>query len=153
MTVRKPKAKRFNKRLRVLVAKAKKKLYPKQYDSGFEYDLSSVLGKEWEHHPKRITYTSTHTYQPDFRVEREGKVTLIEAKGRFRTRNEASKYVAIREHLQDNEELVFLFYNAKAPMCGAQKRKDGTKQTHADWATSNNFRWYCNKQGFKVEDL
>lgn len=147
MTVRKIKAKRFNRRLRQLVGRVKKKTYPRQYDSGFEHDLSITLGKEWEYHPSRVTYTSTHTYQPDFKKEANGKTLLIEAKGRFRTRNESSKYLAIRECLAENEELIFIFYDANKPMVGAQKRKDGTKQTHGQWATTNNFRWYCNKKG------
>lgn len=125
----------------------KKKLPPKGYDSTFEYDLSQDLGKEWEHHPKRISYVSKHTYQPDFKREKGGKVELIEAKGRFRTRNEASKYIAIRESLNDNEELVFIFQNAATPLVGAKRRKDGTKQSHGDWATLNGFRWYCRKTG------
>ena len=147
MTVRKPRAKSFKKRVRSIVAKAKKKLYPSKFDSKFEFELSEILDKSWVFHPKRIPYTSVHTYQPDFRQEKDGKVVLIEAKGRFRSRQESSKYLAIRSCLPDNEELIFLFYNAATPMAGAQKRKDGTKQSHGEWATLNNFRWYCNKEG------
>jgi len=39
-------------------------------------------------------------------------------------------------------ELVFLFQKPYAPMPQAKKRKDGTKRTHAEWAESNNFKWY-----------
>ena len=39
-------------------------------------------------------------------------------------------------------ELVFLFQKPFSPMPGATIRKDGTKRTHAEWAETNNFRWY-----------
>lgn len=139
-------------RMKRKIPKVRKKTHPKEYDSGFEHEVSLALGKEWEHHPERISYVSTHTYQPDFKREKDGKVTYIEAKGRFRSRNEASKYVAIREALKDNEELVFVFYDASKPLVGAQRRKDGTKQSHGDWATSNGFRWYCKKNGGYVDE-
>jgi len=35
-----------------------------------------------------------------------------------------------------------LFANPSAPMPGAKRRKDGTKRSHAEWAETNNFRWY-----------
>lgn len=123
------------------------KTYPKKYDSGFEHKVAEALGKDWDHHPDKIEYVSKHTYEPDFRREVDGKVILIEAKGRFRTRNEAAKYIAVREALKENEELVFVFYDADKPLVGAKKRKDGTKQSHGEWATGNGFRWYCWKQG------
>ena len=123
------------------------KTYPKQYDSGFEHEIAQQLSDEWEHHPAKISYVSSHTYTPDFKRTVDGKTTYIEAKGRFRTRNEASKYIAIRDALKENEELVFIFYNADHPLVGAKKRKDGTKQSHGDWATSNGFKWHCRKKG------
>lgn len=123
------------------------KTYPKRYDSGFEHEVAKDLGEGWEHHPDKITYVSQHTYTPDFKKVVDGKTILIEAKGRFRTRNEATKYVAIRDALKEDEELVFIFYNADHPLVGAKKRKDGTKQSHGDWATTNNFRWWCRKKG------
>ena len=139
--------------LRILMKAKKKKFpkynatYPKRYDSGFEHEVSLSLGEGWEHHPPKMDYISKHTYQPDFRKEVDGKVTLVEAKGRFRSRSEASKYLSIREALKDNEELVFIFYDASKPLVGSQRRKDGTKQSHGEWATSNGFRWFCRKDG------
>jgi len=145
------KRKKKKSKLRALMGKyvaSKKKKLPKGYDSAFEVELDKSLGSAWMHHPPRINYTSTHTYQPDFIKVEVDKTTYIEAKGRFRTRNEASKYIAIREHLPKGTELVFIFYDASKPMCGAQKRKDGTKQSHGEWAKSNNFRFYCRKEGY-----
>ena len=37
---------------------------------------------------------------------------------------------------------MFLFQKPYAPMPGATVRKDGTKRTHAEWAETNNFKWY-----------
>lgn len=110
---------------------------PKGYDSKFEQELHKGPLKKASYHTDKIPYTIESYYEPDFRWND----ILIEAKGRFRDRKEAAKYVWIRERLIF-EELVFVFYNPKTPMPGAQRRKDGTKQTHAEWAEKNGFRWY-----------
>ena len=44
--------------------------------------------------------------------------------------------------LPSDTELVFLFANPNAPMPQAKRRKDGTKRSHGEWATANNFRWF-----------
>lgn len=109
-------------------------------DSKWEADLRDGLLHECEHHGERVPYVVEHTYKPDFRTPC-GKI-LIEAKGRFMDSTEASKYKWIRKSLAEDEELVFLFYKPTTPMPHAKKRKDGTKQTHAEWAERNGFRWY-----------
>lgn len=142
------KAKRIPKRIRVLGQKIlNKKTYPSNFDSCLEFDISNTLLGTWLHHPTKINYTSSHEYQPDFKKVIGDKVFYIEAKGRFRTRNEAAKYLAIREALAEGEELFFIFSDAAKPLVGATKRKDGTKQTHGEWATKNNFRFFCYKTG------
>lgn len=127
--------------------RTKKREYPKGYDSGLEYELHKGKLKSWSHHPDRLSYVSSHTYEPDFVKTVDGKIIYIEVKGRFRTSAESRKYVDVRSSLSDNEELIFIFSDANKPMPGARKRKDGTKQSHGDWATKNNFRFYCCKQG------
>lgn len=109
----------------------------KGYDSKFERELHKGVLKKAKYHNDRIAYTVESFYEPDFRW----KDILIEAKGRFRDRKEASKYVWVRKCLLF-EELVFVFYNPSTPMPGSQRRKDGTKQTHSEWAEKNNFRWF-----------
>ena len=47
-----------------------------------------------------------------------------------------------RSITKERYELVFLFQKPFAPMPGAKIRKNGTKRTHAEWAETNNFRWY-----------
>jgi hypothetical protein len=44
--------------------------------------------------------------------------------------------------LPEDTELVFLFANPSAPMPQAKRRKDGTKRSHGEWASANNFRWF-----------
>lgn len=155
--------------------KKKKKVVPAGYDSRLEYDLHKNELKDFNYHPEeRITYVTTSTYEPDFTTEirtekdcscaKHGrcsgtKTILVEVKGRFRERKEASKYIHIRSSLAQEasrnedgcktqeKELIFLFQDADKPMPFAGKRKDGTKQTHGEWAGKNNFRYYCLKKG------
>ena len=120
----------------------KKTNVPKGYDSLWEYDIHQTLLKDWKHHWDTIKYVVHHKYEADFVKEFDGKIVLLEAKGRFWDYAEYSKYVHIREALPDYMELVFLFQKPFSAMPGAKVRKDGTKRTHAEWAEINNFTWY-----------
>ena len=120
----------------------KKTNVPKGYDSLWEYDIHQTILKDWKHHWDTIKYVVHHKYEADFVKEFDGKIILLEAKGRFWDYAEYSKYVHIREALPDYMELVFLFQKPFSPMPGAKVRKDGTKRTHAEWAETNNFTWY-----------
>ena len=118
-------------------------------DSMFELELRKGVLSRQKYHPSKITYTApatTHTYQPDWVIPdiRANKTRwlYIEAKGRFRDRAEYTKYIHIRESLDDQHELVFLFQNPLTPMPGAKRRKDGSKRTHMEWAGANNFSWF-----------
>ena len=140
-----------------------KKKVPKGYDSRLEYDLHNKELKGWVYHPEeKIQYEVPHNYEPDFSLEicckhgtrrtecrcsGSGKEILIEVKGRFRERREATKYIYIKEALKENQEIIFLFQDANKPMPHAQRRKDGTKQTHGEWAEKNGFKFYCLKKG------
>lgn len=123
---------------------------PKGYDSFFEKELHEGILSDLEHHPDRITYTQTKTYEPDFRITTKQGTILIEAKGRFRDSEEARKYVDIRDCLPDKHELVFVFMKTSTPMPFAKKRKDGTKYTHQEWAEKNKFRWFTKET---IKDL
>ena len=116
----------------------REKNVPKGYDSKWEYTLHQTLLKSWNHHTNKVFYVVEHKYEPDFVKDK----ILIEAKGRFWDHAEYSKYIWIRKSLPDTMELIFLFQKPYAPMPGAKKRKNGTKRTHAEWAESNNFKWY-----------
>lgn len=140
-----------------------KKVVPKGYDSILEYDLHRNQLKGCTYHPEeRIQYEIPHSYEPDFVAQvcsKHGagnlkrrccsscKEILVEVKGRFRTSQEARKYRFVREALKENQEVIFLFQDSSKPMPFAGRRKDGTKQTHGEWAERNGFRYYCLKKG------
>lgn len=114
----------------------------KGYDSNWEYELHSGILDGWSFHTDKVPYTVEHNYHPDFIRELEGKNILLEAKGRFWDYAEFSKYIWISKTLPEDTELVFLFANPSAPMPQAKRRKDGTKRSHGEWASANNFRWF-----------
>lgn len=108
-------------------------------DSRWEGMLRDTIFKDWVHQAEKVPYVIEHNYTPDFELSN----ILIESKGRFREPAEAAKYKHIRTSLEGSgRELIFVFYNPSTPMPFARKRKDGTKQSHAEWAEKNDFRWY-----------
>ena len=108
--------------------------------SKFEVELKKKL-KACKYEPFKVPYTWEANYIPDF-VPLADENILIEAKGRFRTTQEARKYEAV-QNTNPEVEVVFVFMNPKAPMPGAQRRKKcGTRMTHAEWAENHGFRWY-----------
>lgn len=112
--------------------------------SKFEVELSKKLKGCWYEHKGYIqSYCIPGEYLPDFVPKNEDNV-LIEAKGRFRTRTEAKKYISVRD---GNPEIsvVFVFYDPDKPMPGARERADGTRFSMAEWADKNNFEWYTIK--------
>jgi len=123
-------------------ARPREKNVPKGYDSLWEYKLHKDILKNWKLRGDLIKYVIEKTYEIDFVREIEGKLILLEVKGRFWDHAEYSKYIWIRKTLPENTELVFLFQNPLVPMPGAKKRKNGTKRSHAEWADRNNFRWF-----------
>lgn len=139
----------------ITMSRTKKKIkVPAGYDSKLEYELHHKELKDWEYHPyERIEYITPASYEPDFILESGRKILLAEVKGRFRTREEASKYIHIRKAVEENgykgkaAEVIFIFQDSKKPMPFVRKRKDGTKQTHGEWAEKNNFRYQCCKKG------
>ena len=114
----------------------------KGYDSNWEYELHSGILDGWSFHTDKVPYTVSHNYHPDFLRVIGGKKILLEAKGRFWDYAEFSKYIWISKTLPEDTELVFLFANPSAPMPQAKRRKDGTKRSHGEWASANNFRWF-----------
>lgn len=132
MPRRKPRRKRPNERVA-------------GYDSEFELRLHQGLLKKWDVHSEIIPYHMPKKYHPDFIRQFDGLTILVEAKGRFWDSAEYSKYLSVRDCLPENYELVFLFYNPDLPMPRAKVRRDGTKRSHREWAESNGFRWFDEK--------
>lgn len=115
---------------------------PKGYDSNWECLLHNTILEDWDFHTDTVSYVVEHRYEPDFLREIDGKKILLEAKGRFWDYAEYSKYIWIAKVLPPDTELVFLFANPNAPMPAAKRRKDGTKRSHGEWATANDFKWF-----------
>tara|TARA_R100000742_G_C4245624_1_gene64618 strand:- start:78 stop:554 length:477 start_codon:yes stop_codon:yes gene_type:complete len=112
------------------------------YDSNWEYELHTGMFNQWAFHTEKIPYIVEHNYQPDF-VKQIGDTTiLLEAKGRFWDHSEYNKYVWIAKALPKDTELVFLFADPEAPMPQAKRRRDGTRRSHCEWASSKGFRWF-----------
>ena len=119
----------------------KTKPLPKGCDSHLEADLKKggLSACTWK--PDKIQYTINKMYNPDCRYGN----TIIEVKGRFRTSEEAAKYLWVRDALEEGEELVFVFSSPNCKMPNAKRRKDGTYNTHAAWADRHGFIWYDKK--------
>lgn len=117
-----------------------------KYRSKFEQKLAEgpLEGVPYENDKIAYQVIKDCTYTPDWTIQTNFGVTYyVEAKGRFQSRNgEPYKYLDVRKSLTWPEELVFLFQKPNLAMPGAQVRKDGTKLTHAQWATKNGFRWF-----------
>lgn len=126
------------------------------YDSMLEKNLHETKLADCHFHRKEdyIGYTVTHMYQPDFvwTNPETGKRFLIETKGRFSDSAEARKYTFIREVLDENTELVFVFQKEKTRFPFARKRKDGTYRTQEEWAEDHNFRYWVQDE-FELELL
>jgi len=113
-----------------------------KFDSKFEKEAYALM-VGCEYHPSQtLEYVLPKTYEPDFVYKTKSKTIWIEAKGRFRTSDEARKYVYIAKTLSSKEELVFLFQKPKTPMPGSRRRKNGTRYTMEEWAAKQGFRWY-----------
>ena len=115
---------------------------PAGYDSWFEYELHTGPLKGTTFHPGGVPYVQKRTYYPDFH-KRIGNVDYyFEAKGRFRDRQEARKYIDVRDGLNSTEAIVFIFQNPATPMPASRRREDGTRLTMAQWAEKNGFEYY-----------
>jgi len=108
----------------------------RKYRSKFEKAVAEKLGRKWKYEPFKLPYTSDHNYTPDFA---KGLV-IYEAKGRFRP-GDTKKYKDM-QRCNPEYKLIFIFMKPDLPLPGARRRKKcGTKQTHAEWADRNGFKW------------
>lgn len=109
-----------------------------KYRSDLERRLHSKTFSGWDYESEKISYTQPELerdYTPDFTKVINGIKVHIEAKGRFKTIDEARKYLHIRDALKPDEKLVFVIMskNTKMPRC--------KKQTVAQWLEKNGFEY------------
>lgn len=109
--------------------------YPKPYKSKLEYNLHRGPMKHLEYEPKWASteYTITKTYNPDF-VSKEHPEIYYEAKGRFRTFDEAKKYVHFRE---SNPHITIRFIITDP----SKEAYPQTKMSMGAWLTKHGFEW------------
>lgn len=126
-----------------MTRRTKRGKIPKPYDSWLEYDLHQGQLSGCDFHTETIDYVQHRSYEPDF-VTQQGHIKVyIEVKGRFRDRPEARKYVDVIKSLDPVlERLVFVFADSHKPMPGSQRRKDGTRFSHGDWAEKHGITYY-----------
>ena len=103
------------------------------FKSGFERTVAANLnarGADFVYEGLEFPYILTGTYHPDIQLVRNGIV--IELKG-ILDRESKRKMAAVRKQYPDLD-IRFLFMDAN-------KKIPGSKQTHAQWAEKNGFRW------------
>jgi hypothetical protein len=103
------------------------------YKSGFERTIAANLamrGVEFTYEELRLPYTLNGEYRPDFVIVKSG--IIVEAKG-FLDRDSKRKMVAVKRQHPDID-LRFLFQQA-------DKKMQGSKQTHGEWAKKNGFEF------------
>lgn len=115
--------------------KPRKKNYPAPYKSNLEFNLHRGSMKHHEYEPKwgKTDYVIKKTYNPDFASKSDPDI-LYEAKGYFRTFDEAKKYIYVRE---SNPHLTIRFI-----IPDPNKRAyPQSKMKLGDWLTKYGFEW------------
>lgn len=119
-----------------------KSLIGSDFDSMLEKRIHDVFGEVVQHHPPKIDYVQTRTYEPDFLVQcGEGNI-LVECKGYFQDRNDCTKYPHIRNSILEGDALIFVFEDPDKPIHFQAKRKDNSRMTHGEWCIKNKFVHY-----------
>lgn len=108
---------------------------PSPYRSWLEHDLHEGPMCHCEHEPEdsKLDYVITKTYIPDF-VDPRNPDVLYEAKGRFRTHDEAKKYLWVRDTHPD-VEIRFIVVS------GNTRAYPQTKMTLGAWLDKHGFKW------------
>lgn len=109
-----------------------------KYRSHFEMEVAKKMPDN-TYEIEEISYevpAKTHKYKPDFTLTDEnGNKTYIEVKGRFRSKEEADKYLNIRSS-NENIDLRFIIMDKKTLMPNCKKT------TIAEWLKKNGFVYY-----------
>lgn len=107
------------------------------FRSGLEQDNAQLLddlGISYEYELERVPYIDKpKLYKPDFKLVESG--IIIEAKGRFTSRDRAKHLLIKKQH--PSLDIRFVFSNSKA------KLSKKSKTTYGEW---------CDKHGFLYAD-
>lgn len=102
------------------------------YRSKYEGRIAKNSPKTVEYEPFKIEYQpKLKRYTPDFKLPNG---IIVEAKGRFRTSEERTKMICVRDQ-NPQYDIRFLFMDANLRLY------KGAKLTHGEWATKNGFQW------------
>jgi len=108
----------------------------KKFRNKFEATAAEVLKGLCRYEPFLVPYITERNYIPDFvGTGSNGKTLLIECKGFFRV-GDIQKYKAIRNSIQDEQELVFVLYDPN------KKTRKGGKMTMSSWCEKEGIRWF-----------
>lgn len=116
--------------------RTRKRKYPSPYRSEMEYRIHKGPMKRHEFEPswaKTPYVIKGKTYNPDF-ASKDNPNILYEVKGRFRTHEEAKKYIHV---IESNPELTIRFIISN-PTTRAYPQ---TKMHMGDWLTKYGFEW------------
>ena len=111
-----------------------------------ERDFAVDLDKEgipWLYEPEKIDWFPAppkfRTYTPDFKVmRRDGSYFFVEFKGYLRPGDKTKMRAVKKQHPEI--DIRFVFMNAYK-YASKHVRKDGTRQTYAQWAESYGYQW------------
>jgi len=103
------------------------------------FEFGSLIGVPYE--PEVLPYTKHINKQCKYTPDGMKGDFLFEVKGRFRTRDEAEKYIHIKKEYPFRE-LIFIFASPGVKFPGSKKRKDGSFFTMEDWCKKNGFRYF-----------
>ena len=109
-------------------------------DFAIEMDADAI---PWQYEPEKIDWfpapPKTRTYTPDFKVMRkDGSYFFVEFKGYLRP-GDKTKMRAVKKQ-RPEIDIRFVFMNAYK-FASKHVRKDGTRQTYAQWAESYGYLW------------
>lgn len=97
----------------------------------FEEKVAKQVGPTYTYETKKLTYTLTHSYLPDF-VDEANK-SIIEAKGMF-TAEDRRKHKAIRDQYPD-WSVCIVFQNPD------RKLSKTSSTTYAGWCDKQGIAW------------
>ena len=97
----------------------------------------------WQYEPEKISWfpapPKMRTYTPDFKVQRkDGSYFFVEFKGYLRPGDKTKMRAVKKQHPEI--DIRFVFMNAHK-YASKNIRKDGTRQTYAEWAESYGYLW------------
>jgi len=108
-----------------------------KYRSKFERATAEFLRTQlvaFQYEPRRVAYTKTHFYTPDFYLTKKG--IFIETKGRFTSSDRTKMEQVIEEHPELDIRLCFMRDNYLYK---------GSNTKYSDWCEARMIR-YCIKE-------